>query len=299
MKQQQNIIVKYIPITFILLWATGFLGARYAMPYAEPFAFLTIRFAVTLLILGSAAFFLRTQFPKGKALIYALITGALIHTIYLWSVFWSIKQGFPVGFVGIIIGLQPIITALLAMQIIKDKITKTQILGLIIGFFGVGLVLLPNGFSNFDKANLLFAFVVLLGIIVFSLGTVLQKKYSNEKTLLGTIIAQYVGALALSLPLVLMFETFTFEWNGQLIFAFIWLVLVLSIGAIILLMIMIKAGEATKTATYFYLVPVITAITAYFLFGETLNAIQIFGMIIVSAGVMLATIFSTGFKRKN
>ncbi len=281
---------KYIPVAFVLLWATGFIGARYAMPYAEPFAFLSLRFVATLIILGLFLLFTKAKWPNKTSTFYALLTGAFIHTIYLGSVFWAIKKGLPAGYAGIIVGLQPIITAILAVQIIGDRIAKTQIFGLIIGLIGVSMVILPNIPAN-ENTNIIFnAFVVFAGVVFFSLGAILQKKHANSETLISTIWLQYLGALALSLPIALMFETFAFEWNGELIFAFIWLVLVLSIGAILLLMVMIKAGEATKVASYFYLVPAITAILAFILFGENLNLVQLVGMLITTIGVALATV---------
>ncbi len=298
-KKQITSFTQYIPLAFVLLWATGFIGAKYAMPYAEPFSFLSIRFAVTLFLLGFVIIFIKVNWPSGISFYLALLSGVLIHTIYLGAVFLAIKNGLPAGYAGILVGLQPMITAFFATNIIGDKITRAQIIGLIIGLIGVFLVLFPNETNSLDINSLVNALIVLGGVIAFSLGAVLQKKYNSNQTLVGTIWLQYFGALLVSLPIALIFESFHFDWNGELIFAFVWLILVLSIGAILLLMMMIKAGEATKVASYFYLVPVVTVIIAYFLFGEVLNLLQIFGMILTSLGVMLATIFSNGIRKAN
>ena len=289
---KNSTLLTIIPIAFVILWATGFVGARFAMPYADPFAFLSVRFAATLIILGVFIIIVKEKLPTGKAFNFTLITGIFIHTIYLGAVFWAIKNGLPAGFAGVIVGLQPMITAILAVLLIKDKISFKQIIGLFIGFIGICLVFFPKIISGFALIYILNAIIILFGVIAFSFGAVLQKKYANHETLIGGIWVQYLGAFLLSLPIALLFEDFNFKWSGELIFAFIWLTLVLSIGAILLLMIMIKAGEATKVAAYFYLVPAVTAITAYFLFNETLNLIQIIGIIIASIAVALVTIFS-------
>jgi len=292
MKQPQTILVQIIPFVFVILWATGFLGARYAMPYATPYAFLSVRFAITIVILLILLFIFKSKLPKGSAIWHAMIIGVLFHGIYLGAIFWAIKKGFPAGFAGIIVGLQPIITAFLAAKILDDKIKKIQILGLIVGIMGISLVLYPKLIGATNTNIFWGAIASLFGVIAFSLGTIIQKKFANNQNLIGNAFYQYLGALIFSLPLALLFEQFIFEWNGELIFAFFWLILVLSIGAILLLMLMIKAHEATNVASYFYLVPAATAIMAYFLFGETLNMVQIIGLLITSTGVALATIFS-------
>ena len=295
---QHNFSTHFLSLAFVFLWATGFLGARYAMPNAEPFSFLSIRFAATLIILGLIALFMKVKWPIGSALYYSLLMGVFLHTLYLGAVFWAVKNGLPVGIVGILVGLQPILTAIFATQMLGDRISNIQIFGLIIGLIGVGLVLFPNISEAIGFEVFLNALIVIGGIIMFSLGTILQKKFGDNETLIGSVWVQYFGALLVSLPLALLFETFSFNWNGELIFALVWLTLVLSIGAMFLLMLMIKAGEATKVASYFYLVPSVTAITAYILFGETLNIIQIIGMFITSIGVALATIYANS-KNKN
>jgi len=296
MKQTQTKLVQIIPFAFVILWATGFLGARYAMPYATPYAFLSIRFAITIAILLVLLFIFKSKLPKGSAIWHAMIIGVLFHGIYLGTIFWAIKNGFPAGFAGIIVGLQPIITAFLAAKILGDKITKMQILGLIVGIIGISLVLYPKLIGTTDTNIFWGAIASLFGVIAFSLGTIIQKKSAKNQNLIGNAFYQYLGALIFSLPLALLFEQFIFEWNGELIFAFFWLILVLSIGAILLLMLMIKAHEATNVASYFYLVPATTVIMAYFLFGETLNMMQIIGLLITSTGVALATVFSNKSK---
>lgn len=288
--------VRGIPALFVLLWSTGFIGARYAMPYAEPFGFLSVRFVACIILIGGYALVSRARWPRGAALWAALVTGALIHTIYLGAVFWAVKNGFPAGFAGLIVGLQPVMTALLAGMIVGERVSGRQWIGLGVGLFGVVLVLGPKLCGAFGGETVLNALVCFGGVAAFSLGTVLQKRFGGTGNLATGTVVQYIGALGISAVVAVLFEPLVIEWTGTLVFALVWLVLVLSVGAIILLMILIRAGEVARVASLFYLVPAVTAVMAYVLFGESLNLIQIGGIIVTSAGVALATLGAAPLK---
>lgn len=282
--------VSIIPAVFVILWSTGFLGARYAMPYAEPFGFLSLRFFASIIFIGGYAWISRAHWPRGSALWSALGTGALIHAIYVGTMFWAIKNGFPAGFAGLIVGLQPVMTALLAGLILGEHVSLRQWLGLVVGLFGVVLVLGPRLEGVLGSETIINASACFIGVAAFSLGTVLQKRFGSNDNLAAGTTVQYCGALVVSAAMAFLFEPLVIEWTPSLIFALIWLVLVLSVGAIILLMILIRAGEMASVASLFYLVPGVTAIMAYCLFGESLNLMQITGIVITSAGVALATL---------
>lgn len=293
----KRLLIAAIPVVFVFLWSTGFVSARLVMPYAEPFAFLSIRYALTILVLVVYCQIARVPWPRGRVFWVALIIGALIHAAYLSSVFWTVKRGFPSGFAGLIVGLQPIITAMLAVGIVGERPGLRQWIGLLVGFVGVALVFGPSLGSSLGHNTVYFALIVFGGVAAFALGTVLQKRFGGVKNMASETAVQFVGALIVSLPVALMFEGFEIVWSWQLLVGLLWLVVVISIGAIVLLLIMIRAGEVGRVASLFYLVPAVTAVLAFVMFGEQLNLIQMAGIIITSAGVALATLGAKKLKR--
>lgn len=284
------ILLHLVPAIFVLLWSTGFIGARYTMPYAEPFSFLSWRFVATIALIGGYALLKGARWPTGSALWSALATGVLIHAIYLGAIFWAVKHGFPAGFAGLIVGLQPIVTALFAGLILGDKVSVRQWLGFVIGLVGVALVLGPKLTGGIGIDMALNALVAFGGVAAFSLGTVLQKRFGGNDDLAAGTTVQYLGALLISALIAVWFEPALVVWSVSLVLGFAWLVLVLSVGAIFLLMLMIRAGEVSRVASLFYLVPSVSAVLAYFLFGESLNFVQMLGILITTVGVALATL---------
>jgi drug/metabolite transporter (DMT)-like permease len=293
-----NFLTRLVPPVFVLLWATGFVGARYAMPWAEPFTFLAARFALAILLLGILIVLLRGASANRKQAIHAMFAGALTHGLYLGGVFWAIHQGLPVGFTALIAGLQPLITAILAGWLLGESVSQRQWLGLGVGLVGVIIVLWPKlgvTGAGVSAATLLAS---LIAVVSISLGTVWQKRHPGSPSLMSNALWQYVGAVIVTVPCSLLFETRTVVVNGELIFALVWLTLVLSIGAIFLLMLMIREGEMSKVASLFYLVPSVTAVMAWALFGETLNTLQIAGMAVATFGVALATAAQPGTRAR-
>ncbi len=279
---------RLLPATFVVLWATGFIGARYAMPWAEPFTFLAARFVLAALLLAAIAAALGgARTTRGEAL-HAAIAGVLMHGIYLGGVFWAIHRGMPAGLSALIVGLQPLITAVLAGALLGETILPRHWLGLAAGFAGVVVVLWPKlgALGGVTAATLAASLVAVAGM---SLGTIWQKRFASGGNLVAATFWQYVGGAAVMAAASLAFETRAVTINGELVFALAWLVLVLSIGAIFLLMVMIREGEMSKVASLFYLVPAATALMAWPLFGEALSVPQILGMALATLGVGLAT----------
>lgn len=278
-----------IPALFVLLWATGFIGARYAMPWAEPFSFLAARSVLTLLLLGLLAVALRRAKLAPRQAAHAAFAGALMHGVYVGGVFWAIRNGMPAGLSALIVGLQPLITALLAGWALGEKVQPRHWAGLAVGFAGVVIVLGPRLGDSLGGVTAATLTAVVISVLAMSAGTVWQKRFLSGADLLAGALWQYVGAGMLMVAASLAFETRQFTLSGELVFALAWLVLVLSIGAIFLLMHMIREGEMAKVASLFYLVPAVTAILAWVLFGETLTPLQIAGMAVTTAGVAMAT----------
>ncbi len=280
---------RFIPALFVVLWATGFIGARYAMPWSEPFSFLAVRFALAALILLALALALRAKPLSRRQAAHAVLVGALVHGVYLGAVFWAIRNGMPAGLSALIIGLQPLITAVMAGLALGEKVLPRHWAGLAIGFAGIVIVLAPKIGDAVGGVTAATLAACVFGVGAISAGTVWQKRCLAGADLVSGTLWQYVGATVVVAAGSLAFETRTFVVTGELVFAMAWLVLVLSIGAIFLLMHMIREGEMAKVSSLFYLVPAVTALIAWVLFGETLTPLQLVGMVVTMAGVAMAT----------
>ena len=280
-------LAKAAPAIFVLLWSTGFIGSGLGAPYIDPMAFLTIRFFAVLPVLLIIGLFLVKSWPKSpQAILHCIVTGILVHGIYLGGIFWAIDQGMPVGASAIIVGLQPVLTAIVAVGLLGERVTRKHWISMLIGLLGLTLVLGPKFDLGGSGITLVTTSVIALSVLAISLGTVYQKRFVQKTDLLAATFWQYIGALLITTPLSL-FESWQITWSGQLIFAMAWLVFVLSVGAVLLLMVLIRQGAVSKVASLFYLVPVATAIESYFLFGETLTVLQIAGMALVIGAVLV------------
>jgi drug/metabolite transporter (DMT)-like permease len=273
------------PALFVLLWSTGFIGARYGMPYIEPLTFLAVRMVFVVVIMAAIAVFAGARRPNANEVGHSLVAGSLVHGLYLGGVFTAISQGVPAGISALIPGLQPIVTSTLANRFMGEKVTRLQLVGLALGLVGVLLVL-------HDRSILLAGSVLgwvasFLSLIGIALGTLYQKRYCGAIDWRAGNLVQYIGAGVLFTLGAFAFETREINWTGELIFAMAWLVLVLSIAAVGLMYWLIRRSAATGFASLFYLVPVVTAFFAYILFGERLDSISILGMVVCAGGVAL------------
>ncbi|RVD38491.1 DMT family transporter, partial [Mesorhizobium sp. M4A.F.Ca.ET.020.02.1.1] len=248
-------IKRFIPASFVVLWATGFIGARYAMPWAEPFTFLAARFVLAAILLAVLTTVLGSRKASRAEACHAAVAGLLMHGVYLGAVFWAIHRGMPAGFSALIVGLQPLITAVLAGKFLGEAILPRHWIGLAVGLVGVVIVLWPKLGAVGGGVTAATLTASLVSVLAMSAGTVWQKRFASGGDLVTATMWQYVGGAALMVLASLAFETRTVTINGELIFALAWLVLVLSIGAIFLLMVMIRDGEMSKVASLFYLVP--------------------------------------------
>jgi drug/metabolite transporter (DMT)-like permease len=270
---------------FVLLWSTGFIGARYGLPYVEPMTFLAVRMIFVVLIMGAIALVARARWPRGAEIGHSLVAGSLVHALYLGGVFVAISQGVPAGISALIPGLQPILTSTIANRWMGEKVTRLQWLGLVLGLIGVALVLHDRAIVNAGSPlGWVASFGSLIGI---TLGTLYQKRYSGMIDWRTGNTVQYAGACALFWLGAFVFETREIHWSGELIFAMAWLVFVLSIAAVGLMYWLIRRSAATGFASLFYLVPVVTALLAFLLFGEKLDALSVAGMVVCAVGVVL------------
>ncbi len=274
------------PLLFVLLWSTGFIGARYGLPYIEPLTFLAVRMAFVVLIMAAIAFIGGARAPNAHEVQHALVAGSLVHGLYLGGVFTAISQGVPAGVAALIPGLQPILTSTIANRFMGETVTRMQWLSLALGLAGVLLVLHDRNIVLAGSTlGWIASFASLIGI---TLGTLYQKRYCGSIDWRAGNLVQYIGAGVLFTLGAFAFETRKIHWSGELIFALAWLVLVLSIAAIGLMYWLIRRSAATSFASLFYLVPVVTTLFAFILFGERLDALSIVGMVICAASVVLA-----------
>lgn len=280
-----------MPIVFVLLWSTGFIGAKFGLPYAEPFTFLFIRFALTLLLLIPLVIIMRIPWPTSPRLwAHIAISGFLVHGAYLGGVFYGIYLGMPAGLAALLVGLQPLLTAAFAGPLLGEQLKRQQWLGLALGLIGISLVLgskLEIGESLFDGFGISALLCVTVALIGISLGTLYQKRYCTSMPLLSGAVIQYLAAGVLLGSGAWLFETRQVEWSSTFLLTLGWLVLILSIAAILLLMALIKKGEASRVASLFYLVPPVTALQAWWLFDERLPLLGLVGMLVAITGVVM------------
>jgi drug/metabolite transporter (DMT)-like permease len=276
----------YAPALFVLLWSTGFIGAKLGVPYAGPFTFLSVRFAIVLILMLPLAIVLRAHWPATlREGAHIAAAGTLIHGGYLGGCFAAVSHGMPAGLVALVVSLQPVVTAFAAAPLLGETVTLVQWLGLVLGFGGVLLVMWQKiSLQTVGAAAVAWSVVSLLSMTA---GTLYQKRYCPTFDLRAGSVIQFGAALLLLLPLALLTESMEVRWSGEFIFALAWLVLVLSIGAISLLYHLIEHGEATRVSSLFYLTPLSTAAMAYFIFGETLNVVALIGMVVGIIGVAL------------
>lgn len=275
------------PGLFVLLWSTGFIGAKLGLPHAEPLTFLLVRFACVIALLGMLALVLRRPWPhRPLQWFHIAVAGSLLHGGYLSGVFLAIHVGMPAGVVALIVGIQPLLTAFLSASMVGERVTARQWAGLALGFAGVTLVVWEKlGMAGVSAAGLAFSVLALVSITV---GTLYQKRFCAELDLWSGSVIQFVAAALVLLPFALTFETMRIAWSGQFLFALGWLIFVLSLGAISLLHLLIRRGAATRVSALFYLTPPTTALMAWLVFGERMGLPAAAGMAIAAIGVAMA-----------
>ena len=273
------------PYIFVLLWSTGFVGAKYGLPYADPFIFLSLRIFIAAAILFLVALILRAPVAIGaRAIRNSMLIGFFLHACYLGGVFFAISEGLSASVAAVITSLQPVLVSLLAVRVLGEKLKKEQVAGLAIGLSGVILVLGPTLKSNVPVAGLLGIAVALIGSTT---ATLLQKKIGTGVPLLAGTAYQYLASGSVLALAALATGDVSIQWSPKFILAFIWLIAVLSVGAVLLLLLLLNSGSAASVSSLFYLVPPATAVEAYFLFGEKVNTQGLIGIAVTAIGVWL------------
>lgn len=277
-----------VPLIFVVLWATGFVVSKLSAGHVGPLWFLTLRFPIAGLFLLGVALQQRAIWPDAKHSLHAMVAGAFLHGLYLGPIYWAVSNGLPAGVSALIVGLQPLLTAFMAALILGEVIYPRHWLGLLVGLIGIGLVVWPKlVFALVGGVTPLTASCALFGAAAISFGTVYQKRFATGLHLATGGFWQYVGASIVVLCGAVVTDDFQFDYSLQAWSALAWAVIVLSIIAITLLMILIREGEVSRVSGLIYLVPGVAALMTYVLFDEKLLPVQIIGMAVCAAAVLI------------
>ena len=280
-----------MPAVFVLIWSTGFVVAKYGLPYAPPLTFLTIRYALSLLCFLVWIALARVSWPRGRQQwLHLSVSGVLIHAGYLGGVWMAIKAGMGSGLASLMVGLQPILTALWVSSMAStdqggEKVTPRQWLGLTLGLGGL-LLVVSRKFGSTQEVTAFTLVAITIALLSITVGTLYQKRYVAPADVRGANAVQIAAAFIVTLPLAL-FETEAVTWSPQFMGALAWAVLVLTLGGSSLLYMLIQRGAATAVTSLLYLVPPCTALMAWLLFAEQITAVTVLGTAITALGVSL------------
>jgi drug/metabolite transporter (DMT)-like permease len=276
--------LRAMPVVFVLIWSTGFIVARYGMPYAPPMTFLAMRYALSIACFLPWIWLAKVAGPSSRAQwLHLAFTGVLVHAGYLGGVWAAVKLGMGSGLSSLIVGLQPVLTAL-RLSSMGGRVTPRQWGGLLLGFTGLMLVVSAKlGHGEVSAQNLSFAVLALLCITA---GTLYQKRFVAPCDVRAANTVQLGAALLVTLPLAWL-EPEAMQWNAQLGWAMAWSVVGLTLGGSSLLYLLIQRGAATSVTSLLYLVPPCTALMAWVLFNEAITVATIAGTALAALGVYL------------
>ena len=282
----QNALLALTPALFVVIWSTGFIVAKFGLPYAPPLTFLLLRFVGVLAILLPLVLLLRAAWPVGR-IAHIALAGILIQAGYLAGVWCAIGLGMPAGLSALIVGMQPILTAF-AASFVGESVRPRQWIGLVLGLCGVGLVVASKiSLTGLSWQSLACSVMALLSITA---GALYQKRFCPHFDLRTGIIVQFAASAVVVLPFAIYFEQFDLslarvQWTPQFIGALSWSVLALSIGAIFLVFMLIRRSAATSVTSLMYMTPPTTAVMAWLLFGEKFSLTGALGMVVAVIGV--------------
>jgi drug/metabolite transporter (DMT)-like permease len=284
-ESRQDALVRAMPVVFVLIWSTGFIVARYGMPHAPPMKFLAARYLLSVLcfIVWAVAAGVPLIPSSTRQARHLAVTGILMHAGYLGGVWAAVKLGMGAGLVSLLVGLQPVLTAIWVSSR-GGQVAARQWSGLALGFIGLALVVWQKlGIGEIGGANFMLALGALLSITA---GTLYQKRFLEPCDVPTASLVQLSAAFVVTLPLTLL-ESEAMRWNAQLVGSLAWSVLALTLGGSSLLYLLIQRGAATAVTSLLYLVPPCTAVMAWLLFGEAITAFTVAGIAITAVGVSL------------
>jgi len=280
----EKIAARAAPAIFVVLWSTGFIGTKYVLHNAEPLTYLAIRMALVVGLMAVIVAIARPQWPNWPGVGHNVVAGILVHGFYLGGTAIAIAHSIPAGLSALIPGLQPILTSTLANRWLGERVTPLQWTGLLLGLAGVVLILHDRPMSGEAGWGWLASGMSLVSI---TLGTLYQRRYCGGIDWRAGNLVQYIAVTIFFAAGAALFESNVVHWTREFVLSLVWLVVVLSIGSIGLLYWLIRRSAATAVASLFYLVPAVTAVMAYVLFGERLDGLAIAGMVACAAAVFL------------
>jgi drug/metabolite transporter (DMT)-like permease len=281
----EDVAIFAAPGVFVMFWASGFIGAKLGLPYAEPLTFLALRMFGVVVLLGLFILIAGAKWPSREGVLDSYVTGVLMHALYLGGVYISIAHGLPAALSALVVGLQPLLTSTIANRLLGEHVVARQWAGLVLGLAGVYLVVQDR--ATVGAATPLAWIGAVVGLIAITIGTVYQKRFGSGIDWRAGMFIQYAGAGILFALGAMAFETRPVRWTPEFLFALGWLVFVLSFGAVWLLYFLIRRAAATRVVSLFYLTPPVTAVMAWSLFGERLAPLAIAGMGVCVVGVFL------------
>ncbi len=281
----ENLTIIAAPGLFVILWASGFIGAKLGLPYAEPLTFLFLRMFGAVLLLGAITFYARPKWPKRTGILDSCAIGVFMHALYLGGVYISIANGLPAALSALIVGLQPLLTSTIANRLLGERVVTRQWGGLLLGIVGVYLVVQDKATTG--AATSLAWLASLVALLSITFGTIYQKRFGSGIDWRPGMLIQYGAAGILFALGAMAFETRIVHWTPEFLFALCWLVILLSFGAIWLLYFLISRAAATRVVSLFYLTPPVTALMAWALFNERLAVGALVGMVFCAFGVFL------------
>ncbi|SDZ54025.1 Permease of the drug/metabolite transporter (DMT) superfamily [Variovorax sp. YR266] len=277
--------LRAMPAVFVLIWSTGFIVARYGMPYAPPLKFLAVRFALSLVCFGVWVALARVEWPKQRAQWgHLAVTGILMQAGYLGGVWAAVHAGMGAGLVALLVGIQPVLTAVW-MSFNGGRISGRQWAGLVLGFAGLVLVV-SRKLGQGAEVNALTMTLVVMALLCITAGTLYQKRFVAPCDVRSASAVQMAAALLVTLPFAAL-ESQGIEWNAYSGGAMAWSVLALSLGGSSLLYMLIQRGTATAVTSLLYLVPPCTAVMAWLLFSEPITLVTVLGIALTAVGVSL------------
>lgn len=278
--------IRAAPVVFVFLWSTGYVGARFGLPYADPLTFTALRFAIVVVLLALLVAVRGRALPRSPLMVLHLaVSGVLIHACFVGGVYYAIDAGVDISVAALIAGTQPLLTAIVAVTLLRESLRSIQWLGFAIGFVGLALVVIKTvAMDALPWAGLGACFFALGGI---TFGTLYQKRFVVGIDLMTGSLVQFCAALIPCALWAAAFEDRHIEWNLTVVATLAWLCITMSIGAISILLVLIRNGAAARVSSLFYLVPPVTALQGYLLFGERLSLAQIAGIALAASGVAL------------
>ncbi len=280
-------MTRSLSLIFIVLWSSAFITTKIIVENSTPFASLTLRFILVALGFLLFSIYIKDQvFVKLKHIFEAFLSGVLFHGLYLGGVFYSIYIGLPASISALIVSMHPILTNIFAGPILKEKVTWKQWIGILLAFTGTFIVLGLDIGIDIPILGIIFSFIALLAV---TSGTIIQKKFNNKLSLSVNNFYQAIGACIFLFIVMITTENSHINFNYKFMFSMGWQIIAVSFGAFTILMFLIKKGSASKTSNLFFLVPPVSAFMAWLFLNEKITHFDIFGLIITTIGVYIAT----------